>query len=48
MTVPLPSSATASQEHLVDGHPLPPLRDRLHLVMDFFRHIYPIPFYAFL
>ncbi|WXC40229.1 hypothetical protein QX201_000068 [Fusarium graminearum] len=28
--------------------PLPPMRDRLQLVTDFFRHIYPLPSYAFL
>ncbi|KAL2684470.1 hypothetical protein Neosp_005548 [[Neocosmospora] mangrovei] len=48
MTVPLSSSASASNENSVDGHLLPSLRDRLHLVVDFFRHIHPIPFYAFL
>lgn len=30
------------------GHPLPPLRDRLHLVIDFFRHVHPLPSFAFL
>ncbi|KAH7363398.1 hypothetical protein B0T11DRAFT_318829 [Plectosphaerella cucumerina] len=42
-----PSTAVSRIEP-ADAHPLPPLRDRLHLVVDFFRHIHPIPAYAFL
>lgn len=28
--------------------PLPPVREQLQLVIDFFRHIYPLPIYSFL
>lgn len=28
--------------------PLPPVREQLHLIIDYFRHLYPIPTYAFL
>ncbi|KAF4990060.1 hypothetical protein FDECE_14510 [Fusarium decemcellulare] len=28
--------------------PLPPMQDRLHLIIDFFRHLHPLPPYAFL
>lgn len=28
--------------------PLPPVREQLQLVIDFFRHIYPLPMYSFL
>jgi hypothetical protein len=47
---PPPSGPSTSVSRIepADAHPLPPLRDRLHLVVDFFRHIHPIPAYAFL
>ncbi|KLU82869.1 hypothetical protein MAPG_01937 [Magnaporthiopsis poae ATCC 64411] len=40
----------AARSPTSDGghHPLPPLRDRLHLVIDFFRHVHPLPSFAFL
>ncbi|KAH7007410.1 alkaline-phosphatase-like protein [Ilyonectria destructans] len=28
--------------------PLPPIRDQLHLINDFFRHLHPLPIYGFL
>ncbi|KAL8325798.1 hypothetical protein RB597_008867 [Gaeumannomyces tritici] len=39
---------TARSSTVEGGHPLPPLRDRLHLIIDFFRHVHPLPGFAIL
>lgn len=43
-----PGSCASTGGYAGDAYPLPPLRDRLHLVVDFFRHIHPLVTYAFL
>ncbi|CAI6089183.1 unnamed protein product [Clonostachys chloroleuca] len=44
------SSSFHSQPRLSNTGPLPlpPVREQLHLITDFFRYIYPLPAYAFL
>ncbi|VUC23420.1 unnamed protein product [Clonostachys rosea] len=43
-------SSFHSQPKLLNAGPLPlpPVREQLHLIIDFFRYVYPLPSYAFL
>ncbi|KAK7418719.1 hypothetical protein QQX98_003737 [Neonectria punicea] len=44
-------TGSVSTSSFTDPHrslPLPPIRDQLHLINDFFRHVHPLPLYGFL
>ena len=43
-----PSSFNSDGKHQGNVLPLPPVREQLQLVIDYFRHIYPLPVYSFL
>ncbi|KAF4978451.1 hypothetical protein FZEAL_5176 [Fusarium zealandicum] len=47
---PAESRSSFNSIRLLDGKalPLPPIREQLHLVVDYFRHLYPLPEFSFL